>query len=290
MSDTDFTQILDDSEKEFKSYKHTLKPVDGEIQTQFQDRTLNAISELQMREKDLMNKISKDAEGNELTVEQKYKNINAINEMAEARVALYTQLNQNAVYLKDRYGDTRNSAVNQRAVVNIVESELNNVKKQMNIYKTDLTNKLRLIEINDYYDKKYTSQADILKVISGMCLIIIVILMVNKKEYISQQITQILIGIVLGIGLIIIILKLWNVFIRDNQNFDEIDWFLKPKAQKDTDDNGGKKPLSNKYECPVPIGQTNSKQDNSSTVAESFTGMLLRPFQYESSLNHVKLV
>ena len=50
--------------------------------------------------------------------------LDEINELAEARVSLYTQLNQNAVYLNDRYGDTRNSAVNQKAVVDIVEAEL----------------------------------------------------------------------------------------------------------------------------------------------------------------------
>ena len=286
MGDVDFTQMpMEDENKKFKSYKHTLVPIDGERQKEFQTRTINAIMNLQAQEKDLMNKIEKDAEGNSLTVEQKQKKIDAINELAESRVSLYTQLNQNAVYLNDRYGDTRNSAMNQKAVVDIVEAELNNVKKQMNIYKTDLTNKLRLIEINDYYDKKYTSQTDVLKTISGICLIIVVLLIINQKTNMPEKITNILIGIIISIGVIVTVLKLWNIFIRDNQVFDEFDWFLKPNAKKDSGDDGNKND-GDKYYCPPPKGHSNKQL---TTVKETYKNMKLKPFKYEPSMNHVKL-
>ena len=290
----------------FKSYKHTLVPTDKRRQGEYQTRTIHAIMNLQKQEKELMNKIEKDAEGNSLSVEQKQAKIDAINELAESRVSLYTQLNQNAVYLNDRYGDTRNSAMNQKAVVDIVEAELNNVKKQMNVYKTDLTNKLRLIEINDYYDKKYTSQTDVLKTISGLCLIIIVLLIINQKTNMPEKITNILIGIIIAIGIIVTILKLWNIFIRDNQVFDEFDWFLKPTAKKDSGDNKNKDDDGDKHYCPPPIG-VSGKYTPSSVAAgirdkaeramegytslnEAYKNMNLNSFKYEPSMNHVKLL
>lgn len=270
----------------FKSYKHTLVPTDKRRQGEYQRRTIDAIMNLQKQEKELMNKIEKDAEGNSLTVEQKQTKIDAINELAESRVSLYTQLNQNAVYLNDRYGDTRNSAMNQKAVVDIVEAELNNVKKQMNVYKTDLTNKLRLIEINDYYDKKYTSQTDVLKTISGLCLIIVVLLIINQKTNMPEKITNILIGIIIAIGIIVTILKLWNIFIRDNQVFDEFDWFLKPSAKKDSGGNKNKDD-DDKHYCPPP--KPHSKEEFT-PLTESYKNMNLNSFKYEPSMNHVKLL
>lgn len=287
MNDIDFTQMpMEDEDINFKSYKHTLVPNDKKRQQEFQGKTITAIMNLQTQEKDLMDKIEKDAEGNSLSIEQKQNKINAINELAEARVSLYTQLNQNAVYLNDRYGDTRNSAMNQKAIVDIVEAELNNVKKQMNIYKTDLTNKLRLIEINDYYDKKYTSQTDVLKTISGICLIVIVLLIINQKTNMPEKITNILIGIIISIGVIVTILKLWNIFIRDNQVFDEFDWFLKPNAKKDNGDGDNKNDDDDKYYCPPPKGHSKKQL---TTVKETYKNMKLKPFKYEPSMNHVKL-
>tara|TARA_X000000950_G_scaffold289418_2_gene413148 strand:+ start:9097 stop:10032 length:936 start_codon:yes stop_codon:yes gene_type:complete len=285
-NESDLTEMgVDDENKNFKSYKHTLVPTDGNRQQQYQERTINAIMELQSQEKELMNKIEKDAEGNTLTVEQKQKNINKINELAEARISLYTQMNQNAVYLNDRYGDTRNSAMNQKAIVDIVEAELNNVKKQMNVYKTDLTNKLRLIEINDYYNKKYTSQTDILKTISGICLIIVFLLIVNQKTRMPEKITNILIGIIIAVGIIVVVLKLWDVFIRDNQIFDEFDWFLKPNAREDGDGDGDKN-KDDKYYCPPPKGYNKNKM---APIKDTFVNMNINTFKYEPSMNHVKL-
>jgi len=269
----------DDTGSGFSMYNHTLKPDDKTRQGQFHEKTLDAIMTLQEQEQALMKTLSKNAEGTTLTNKQKSDKINKINELANARLALYTQLNQNASYLNDRYGDTKNSAMNQRAVVKVVEVELNNIKKQINTYKEDLSNKLRLIEINDFYTKKYDHQTQILKTISVLCVIIIIITFCANRGYLSETFSKVLVGLVMGIGFIMVMYKLWDVFIRDNHIFDEFDWFFNaldytksgPSENGDTGSGSGN------------VCSSTSEED----TTDAFTNMSISPFSFEPSFNFV---
>tara|TARA_B100000424_G_scaffold225565_1_gene185770 strand:- start:14939 stop:15826 length:888 start_codon:yes stop_codon:yes gene_type:complete len=287
---------IDNIQLDTKFYNHEINSDALNVADLSTSKTLNSILTLQDSEKKMLRDLEDYSKNNKMSNDEVNNSIRKINELTENRLALYDGILQQSLAISDRYGDSYNSAMNQKAIVNIVEAELNNIKKQINAYKSDLTNKFRLIEINDYYDKKYTSQTNILKVICYMCLIIIVILVVNKKEYISELVMQVLIGLVLGIGLIIIILRLWNIFIRDNQKFDEIDWFLKPSA-KDDDGDGGDNKADADLNCPVPKlpgepGSSNpmpEKMPIPAGVTEAFTLMPLQSFKFENTFNHVKL-
>ena len=97
-------------------------------------------------------------------------------------------------------------------------------------------------------------------------------------------------------GLIIIIIRLWNRFNRDNQKFEEIYWFLKPSA-KDDDCYGGDNKADADLNCPVPKlpgepGSSNpmpEKMPIPAGVTEAFTLMPLQSFKFENTFNHVKL-
>ena len=88
-----------------------------------------------------------------------------INETALSRTALYQNLlslyeNQQALV-----ADTRQDLIDQKTVVKIFEDQMNKAKSNFNAMRDESANKLRMVEINTYYGKKYQAYGGILKVI-----------------------------------------------------------------------------------------------------------------------------
>ena len=154
---------IDNIQLDTKFYNHEINSDALNVADLSTSKTLNSILTLQDSEKKMLRDLEDYSKNTKMSNDEINNSIRKINELTENRLALYDGILQQSLAISDRYGDSYNSAMNQKAVVNIVEAELNNIKKQINAYKSDLTNKFRLIEINDYYDKKYTSQTNILK-------------------------------------------------------------------------------------------------------------------------------
>jgi hypothetical protein len=123
--------------------------------------------------------------------------------------------------------------------LDIVENELNEAKIRSQALETDKYNKLRLVEINTYYSKRFGAHKEIVKVVVYVCILMLIVIILGKKEILPRNIYIVLNGIILVVGIIVIGKKIIDLSNRDNMNFDEYDWYFdKSKAPSDTGGSG----------------------------------------------------
>jgi hypothetical protein len=160
--------------------------------------------------------------------------VNRINQLSEVRMSLYKSLNYTYQSLQKSVNTSRTELVELLTVVSIVEDELNNAKIQLNQLYEIKHNKMRMVEINTYYGKRYKAQSSVMKLIIFVCVIILVLAILQKKSLLPESIANILLGIVIVIGGFFIIWRILDISRRDNMNFDEYNWYFNPEAQQKT--------------------------------------------------------
>jgi len=128
-----------------------------------------------------------------------------------------------------------NKAVNEYIIkkdnifTNILTDHMLNDKKDSvigDVYnKIDQQNKdkMRKIEINTYYDKAYKEYTNILIIIIFACILLVPIVIANKKAMLPNNITNILVVVIIFITIILISTKFIDIYTRDNKDFDKID-------------------------------------------------------------------
>lgn len=191
---------------------------------------LDQIKELQEKEENLFTELETtiDAPEKELLLEQ-------INSVAAQRISLYNNLkllfNGNLV----SNINTSNTLTSQELIIKNIEDELNKQKDKINKKNQEFMNKLRLVQNNTYYSKKYTDQAQLLLTLIIICIILISISFLKRLEFIPTSLITILIVLVLFIGIIIIYRKIMDMSLRNNLDYDSYDFpFNKNNVNKDT--------------------------------------------------------
>lgn len=82
----------------------------------------------------------------------------------------------------------------------------------------------RKLEITRFYVLKYKKEIDLLQKIILMCGFGLIGCLLFNMGLISNNFLSLYLGLVLSIGFIIIFYNLWDIFIRDNNVFDEYDY------------------------------------------------------------------
>ena len=132
---------------------------------------LQQIKDLQEKEEELFIELenNNDPVEKELLLEQ-------INSISTQRISIYNNLkilyNGN---LKSSI-NTNNTLKEQNVIIDNIENELNEQKEKINKKNQEFINKLRLVQNNTYYSKKYTDQAQLLITLIILCIILIVFL------------------------------------------------------------------------------------------------------------------
>lgn len=171
------------------------------------------------------------------TKDDKLQSLNDLNNVYEAKQKIFSELDSRVKYLQDRFSDTYTNNINQKANLDIINTEINNTKQKNEYYKDELNNKVRNLQINVFYQKKYTSEINLLKFIIYICIIIIILSFINRRNIISDNIFGSIVGIIIGLAIIRIILLMWDIFIRDKNDFDEIDYSMINNELNSTKDN-----------------------------------------------------
>ena len=192
--------------------------------------TIQNIKDLQELEKTLYAQLENSASSsNPPSLEQQEKAIQRINELSKMRATLFGNLQDSYSMNQYQVAQTRNNLVDELTNVKIIEGELNNSKKQMNALKKEKINNLRMVEINTYFGKRYEAHANIMKIIIFACIPIIIITVLNKKNIISENITNALVAIIIVIFIITMWYKITDILFRDNMDFDQIKFPFNPK-------------------------------------------------------------
>lgn len=192
-------------------------------------KTLKTISDLQVIEKQLYTQLENVSGvlGPDGTSQQQ-EIINKINNLSDTRTALFNTLNSLYQTSQSSVFNTRNALSDKLVVSKMVENDLNNLKTNMNEISQVKTNKLRLVEINDYYTKRHRAHASIMKLIIFICSIVLVLAILNKKGFIPTNIYTILVIVVLAFGIFYIIRRLIDVNMRSHMNYDQYNWGTMP--------------------------------------------------------------
>jgi hypothetical protein len=87
-----------------------------------------------------------------------------------------------------------------------------------------IEDKLKQIQINTYYYKKYKSENQILYFIMIVVVVIIIISLIKNIVPFLDAAYSVIVSIILGFSLLYIINSIWQLIHKDNQNFDEDDY------------------------------------------------------------------
>jgi len=194
--------------------------------------TINKIEQLQKTEQQLYDALSRNAQNvalgkKDLFSSQDIKNIaDQINSLSAARVNLYNTLSElynSQIHLKD---DVKASLDQQTETLQILEKQLNKSKKQLASLEDQKLNQLKMIEITTYYSKQYNAQKRLMQIIAivGVCLLICSFIKIAPLTY-----------LVAIVGGIFITLRILNMSMRTNYDYDEIHWLLPPSLKSDAD-------------------------------------------------------
>jgi hypothetical protein len=183
------------------------------------------IANLQRIEKQIFDRLSSENDPTTRT-----EMVAQINQIAKARGDLYNNMNDFAGAMQSATADTRNALRQQLVAAQVVESQLNTAKSTLDGLREDKSNKLRLVEINNYYGRKYEYQTDIMKLIVITCAPILVISILMKKGLIPELIATGLIVVIISAGIIAVVRKLMDLNRRNNMNFDQYDSDFNPYA------------------------------------------------------------
>ena len=96
----------------------------------------------------------------------------------------------------------------------------------------NVNHKKKQQDIQDYYDKKYQQQIFILKIVIVLALFVMAGCLVYNYGIISIYILVVYLGFVLSVGFVVVFYYLWDLFLRDNSQFDEYNFapYMPPKV------------------------------------------------------------
>lgn len=183
-------------------------------------QTISSITDLQTLEM----KLYASLDNNKLTPEQRSIIIDKINQIAQTRMTLYQGISNMASSYQQNLATTNNSLQEQILAIDIVENELNEAKRRLNMLDAQKNNKLRMVQINTYYGKQYSAYKDIAKNIAYLCILVLIIIILGKNDILPTNIYITLNGLIITIGVIIIGRQVIRLSNKDNMNYDEYNW------------------------------------------------------------------
>ena len=186
------------------------------------DQIIDNIKSLQTTEMKLYDSL----ESKSLNSDQKQQIIDKINQISQMRINLYANLKDSYSYYQQDVSQSRNTMNDQMVSVDVIENELNDSKRRLNLLKSQKNNKIRLVEINTYYGKQYNAHKQIMQIIVFICVPVLILTVLASKGILPPKITSMLTGIIIIIGVYIIGAKIIDLSNRDNLNFDEYNWYF----------------------------------------------------------------
>jgi hypothetical protein len=143
------------------------------------------------------------------------------------RINLYNNISSiNSAY-HDNVSSSKNTLGDQMVAIQIVEKELNDAKKRLKLIQDESANKLRLVEINDYYTKKYNFQSKIMKSFIFICILLIILTLL-VRIILPINIYYLLVVIVIIYGILDIGTLIISANSRNPMNYQEYNWYFNP--------------------------------------------------------------
>ena len=165
---------------------------------------------------------------------ERRENITQTIQMIEPiRTNLINTLNGMYSYYTQNVDSANNVMQQQKQAMDIINRELALSKKKLEYIQEQKINKIRLIEINDYYSEEYAEYTKLVKYIIYMLLPIILLTIIGKMEIVPSNLLGLFIIIILLVGVYFISPVIFSILSRDTMNYNEYRWrFDKSTAPK----------------------------------------------------------
>ena len=111
-----------------------------------------------------------------------------IESLGKMRIQLYRDLGKRYTDLQTVVDEDRNALVDQKTSADIMGGELANLEGEYGSLRQEKARKARLTEIDTYYSKRYESYADLMKLISYVCVPLLLVAIVFRMDYIGEGI------------------------------------------------------------------------------------------------------
>jgi hypothetical protein len=188
---------------------------------------LKDITDLQTLEKSLYETL---ANYPDLSSDKKTEIINKIVSISQMRLDLYNTLSKVNGYFQNALKNSGDTFAEQITAIQIVDNELRESRANLSLLEEEKNNKIRLIEINNFYGDKYADHTTLMKYIMFMLITIIICLILFNKNIISNNVFYFLLIIISSIGGYFILTKLLSIWNRDNMNYQEFNWKFNPQT------------------------------------------------------------
>ena len=193
--------------------------------SQNSEQILDDIQTLQQMEQQLFNNLETNTI---LTPQEQSKIVEKMNQLSNMRINLYQTLHGVNGFFQNALSSSIGTLREQTIAIGIVENELNHSKKRLEILEEERNNKIRLVEINNYYSDKYAEHSKLMKIIIFTLIPVIILAILNNKSILPNSIYYILIVIICVIGSYFFWIRMYSIISRDNMNYDEYNWNFNP--------------------------------------------------------------
>ena len=191
------------------------------------EQILNDIQSLQQMEKQLFTNLETNTN---LTQQQQQQIIEKMNQLSNMRLNLYQTLSGVNNFFENALSSSIGTLKEQSVAIGIVENELNLAKKRLEELEMEKNNKIRLVEINNYYGDKYAEHTQLMKIIIYTLIPVIILALLNNNGFLPNIIYYVLLIIVSFIGGYFFWYKFGSIIMRDNMNYQEYNWYFDPTS------------------------------------------------------------
>lgn len=188
-----------------------------------QQDMMNNLTKLQNMELDLYKELEAKVSSGGTTAEKDLL-VSRIQTLSDTRMDMYRDLMDNYEIIRQSVGQTRGDLVDQLALIDIVQQQLDSLRMQAGNLSSIKTGKERMIEINTYYGKKYMAQKELMQIIILTCVPLLILSLLTKFGKIATNISIMIGAVVLIIGAYYTVMKLIDINRRSKLVFDEYDW------------------------------------------------------------------
>lgn len=188
-----------------------------------QDEILENIKRLQGMESELYGELQSKTAANAEVKEQEAI-VDKINRLSQIRTSMFNNLTYIYGNLQNRVANKREDVVDKLTVAGVVEKELDNAKRNLNSLKNERNNKLRMVEINTYYEKQYNAHTEVMILVLHIFVPILGLAILRRKNIVPRHILNIIIGLIAAIGTAFLTMKVFDLSRRNNMDYDKYDW------------------------------------------------------------------
>jgi hypothetical protein len=183
--------------------------------------TLENIKKIQSLERDIYEKLLQFDTSQQPSSQESRNLMNELKNLSNIKINLYDSIKDIYDISVDTMTYTKQTVKEQLAAIKIVEKELQHSAKRINELNDNNINKMRMIEINKYYEDKYNNHAGFVKYLIIFIVILLFIYILNKRLLINDNIYKILLFIVILIGIIILSRYYYKMMFRSNMEYQE---------------------------------------------------------------------